>query len=362
MVKNDKEPQGFPFDHVAFIQLLYKECRGLRHLTASYNVLQILFNEGEKYLLLSQCTLNKALERVCNHITKTLGHSMHYKFWKVAKFLCNHSAGKFSEGYKPHVYSASMTGDLAITQEYEHSVWIIDQEKWLPGIRARTEPNTTPQELERHRMMNFHILEAIVQHQLENPKQWKYFPDYNVLFMAFTFARRGAPHEYSASIASHFASIAVRYEMDESRTGAAVFKGLRRWRNIVPDVVKDLTLKCIWGHKETPRHHQLWHFRRIVNEKGLQDMVSTIQEGVFVLLLSVVNDHIFASLPAEEAADAVVNSLFTRQTRTPKQHADISRILAALTLPRSPYLHLLFPHEATLTTETWMEKINLTSP
>lgn len=336
------------------------ECRGLRRLTASYNVLRMVFEEGETYFLVSQCTLNKSLERVCNNITKALGQSMHHKFWKVAKFLCNHShsGGKFSEGYKPHVYSAAMAGELAITQQYEHSVWTIDHERWLPGIRSRT-VESTPPELERQRMMNFHILEAIVQHQLEHPKQWKFLPDYNVLFMALTFARRGLPHEYSASMASHFASIAVRYEMDESRTGSSVFKGLRRWRNIVPDLVKDLTLKCIWGHKETPRHHQLWHFRRLVDEKGLQDMASTIQEGVFILLLSVVNDHLFASLPGEHAAEAVFNALFTRQTLTQKQYTDVTQMLHALQLPRSPYLHLLFPHEATLTTETWMEKINL---
>lgn len=177
--------------------------------------------------------------------------------------------------------------------------------------------------------------------------------------MALTFARRGNQHEYSASTASHYASIAVRYEIDEGRTGSSIFKGLRRWRNIVPDVVTSLTIQCIWGHKETPRHHQLWHFQRLVKEKGVESMTSTINEGIFLLLLTVINDHIFASIPPEDAADAVLHALFVQQQPLlPKQHFDVSRIVQVLDLPRSPYLHLLFPVQACIKTQTWLQKLN----
>jgi hypothetical protein len=267
--------------------------------------------------------------------------------------------GDNPENNPPHVYQGSRMTDLTVIMtKHDQDAWIIMKETWLPSMRTKIRPIQDDHQTNLRRQMNFYIVEAIVQHQLEFQHAWKFLPDYNVLFLALTFAKRGKPHEYSASIASHFASIAVRYEIDESRTGSSIFKGLRRWRNIVDDVVTDLTLKCVWGHKETPRHQQLWHFERLVKEKGYESMISTIDEGIFLLLLTVIHDHIFASIPPEDAADAVVHALFTRQPLHAKQHFDVSRIVAVLPLPRSPYLHLLFPDQATISVETWMQKLN----
>lgn len=351
---------GFPFDHGVFVNMLFRECRGLRHLTASYDILHAIFDEGLRYFAASQCSLNKALERVCTHITQTFGQSVHHKYWKVAKYLCNQSYPTI-EIRAPHVNMGCRMTDLALTTtEHDQTAWIIAHETWVPSKRTRIQPLQNDEQINLWRQMNYYIVEALVQHQLEYPYAWKFLPDYNVIFMALTFARRANPYEYSASIASHFASIAVRYEIDEGRTGSSIFKGLRRWRNIVPDVVTSLTLQCVWGHKETPRHHQLWHFQRLVKEKGFESMTSTTNDGIFLLLLTVINDHIFASIPPEDAADAVLHALFTQQHPLhSRQRFDVSRIVYALELPRSPYLYLLFPDQASISTQTWLQKLNL---
>ena len=127
-------------------------------------------------------------------------------------------------------------------------------------------------------------------------------------------------------------------------------------------MVTQLTLKSIWGHKETPRHHQLWHLHRIVNEKGLREMRSTINEAIFLLLVTVINDHVFASIPPEDAAECVVNALFTKYDLTSKQRFDMSRIHLALRQPRSPYLNILFRDESSLPWEMWERKLSLPPP
>jgi hypothetical protein len=40
----------FPFDHAVFINLLFRECRGLRHLTSSYDMLHDIFSRGSGVL------------------------------------------------------------------------------------------------------------------------------------------------------------------------------------------------------------------------------------------------------------------------------------------------------------------------
>lgn len=362
MAKDDLS--RFPFDHGVFINMLFRECRGLRHLTASFDILHTIFDNGTRYFAASQCSLNKALERVCTQITQTFGQSVHYKYWKIAKHLCNHTQSPFhtSSPKPPHVSMGCRMTDLSVTTTtHDQTAWVIARETWVPSTRIRISHNNDDHDTSLRRQMNYYILEALVQHQLEYPNVWRFLPDYNVMFMALTFARRGKPHEYSATSASHFASIAVRYEIDEGRTGSSIFKGLRRWRNIVPDVVTSLTLQCVWGHKETPRHHQLWHFERLIKEKGIDQATTstTLEDGIFLLLLAVINDHIFASIPPEDAADAVVQALFTRQPLHAKQYFDVSRIIAVLDLPRSPYLHLLFPKQASITTQIWMQKLDI---
>jgi hypothetical protein len=202
--------------------------------------------------------------------------------------------------------------------------------------------------------MNFQMLEAIVQHQLEHSTLWTTVPDFNLIFMALTFAKRCKLETYSASMASHIASIAVRYHMDESRSDSAAFKGLRRWRNVSSEVVMDVTIACVQGYKESPRHHPLWHLERIYNEQGFENGLG---QAIFLLLIGILNDHIFESLPPEDSAEAVLVALMAPHLRTPKNTHDIKRLEHALRQPRSPYLHILFPKSNRIHIETWVEKL-----
>ena len=325
-------------------------------VTGSHDILLALLQQGQRYLQASQCSLNKALEKVCLAFTRTFGYGLHKRFWRIAKGLCE-GAIRGEEVRRPHPYAPCMMSDLAIVDAHGSAAWVISRESWIPSPRPWMDPKDDQED--QRRAMNFRIVEAVTHHQIEHPNVWKHVPDYNPIFMALAFARRAVTNHFSAETASHIASIAVRYEVDESRTGSAAFKGLRRWRNVSPEVVTELTIKCVWGHKETPRHHQLWHLHRIVNDRGLHEMRSTLQEAKFLLLVAVVNDHVFASIPPEDAAECVVNALFTKYALTPKQRFDVSRIVHAVQQPRSPYLHILFPNEASIPIETWIEKLSI---
>lgn len=357
----------FPFHNDTFIGLLLKECYNLRHVVGAHALLHTLLEDGRRMFRVTECSLNKALERLCIAICQKFGQSVHPRFWKIAKYLCNQPFHAKSDLRKPHVSTGCMTGDLALvpSEEKNDVVWDTTQERWLAGVRTKT---TEPDQVlvDRQRMMNIHILEAIVHHQYEYAAVWRQLPDLNAIFMAMTFARRAASSttsvSASASTASHFASMAVRYEIDESRTGSAAFKGLRRWRNVLPADVTDLTLAAMWGHRETPRHHQLWHCQRLVKEQGLQATPSKWEDATFLLLIAVMNDFVFAHLPPEDAADAVVTAIYyPQQERTPRQRFDISRIGQALDKPRSPYMHILFPEKAKVPTEVWRNKLQLIS-
>lgn len=354
--KTQVDPCVFPFDHGVFVDFMLKECYWLRQWTGSYAVLHQILHDSQHLLQVSQCSLQKALERACSTCKQAFGASVHDKFWKVAKFLSNNPHRTF-EVRKPHIYAPCMAGELTVAHDGTYSV---SEERWLSSWRNPV--SMAPEYEEQWRVMNFQLLESIVQHQLEHAVAWKNVPDHHPIFMALTFSRRGSKDDqrFSATMASHYATMAVRYEVDESRTGSAAFKGLRRWRNIASEDVMALTLTCIWGHKETPRHHQLWHLERLTNERGLHNMVSTIVEVKFLLLIAVLNDHVFAHLPPEDAADAALAFLLPSTTRTPKQHSDITRIWEALKRPRSPYMHILFPETSKVPLESWWEKLRLT--
>lgn len=352
----------FPFDHDALVNVLLGDCRSLRHWTGSRGVLHEILQWGETYMRSSQCSVNKALEKVCSAMCLTFGQSLHHRFWRIVKGACGGNVGRFKDlaARRPHPYAACMMGDVVIDEvNYQDSAWVIAGEAWLPSSRIWSDANDPQEDLRR--TMNFYIVEAIVHHQLEHPSLWHIVPDFNSIFIALSLAARSNAQTFTAETASHYASMAVRYEADESRSGSAAFKGLRRWRNVCPAVVTQLTLNAVWGHKETLRHHQLWHLYRIVNESGLQDMRSTLTEAIFLLLLTVVHDLSFASIPPEHAAGCVVNALFTKHSPTPKQTFDLSRILYAIRQPRSPYLSVLFPNESQIPVEVWDHKLSLPS-
>ena len=334
-------------------------CKGLRHLTGSYEVVHGVLAEAQLYYQQSQCSLNKALERACLGVTRLLGASTHRKFWRLAKQLCNTTNFHRIEPHRPHAYLPCMMSDLQIVQHEHGPVWELVREAWVPTPRTMV-AEIAASDNERRSMMHVHILEAIVQHQLE------FFPtamDYHVLFLALTFARRTRSEDFSATVASHVACMAVRYEMDGSRAGTFQFKGLRRWRNTLPSIVADLALTCIWAHGETPRHHQLWHFRRLIREHGHVNETRHEQQGIFLLLIGVMHDHVFASIPPEHAADAVYTVLFTPQhPPSPRQTFDLKRLGHALTLPRSAYMHILFPELADVPVEVWHDTIRFRRP
>ncbi len=351
----------FPFDHAKLVRVLLWDSRGLRHMTGSRDVLHEILRWGEAYMRSSQCSLNKALEKVCEAMCRALGQGVHPRFWRAVKGLtgCNHASWyKDMAARRTHPYAACMMGDLVVDEvTYGEPVWVVAPEAWLPSARTWTETKDPQEHLRR--AMNFYIVEAVVHHQLEHPSLWKHVPDFNSIFIALSLAARGGDQTFTAETASHFASMAVRYETDESRSGSAAFKGLRRWRNVIPSAVAQLTLQSIWGHKETLRHHQLWHLYRIVNENGLQDMRSTLTEAIFVLLVTVVHDLSFASIPPEHAAGCVVNALFTKHSPTSQQAFDLSRVHHAIRQPRSPYLSVLFPAESQVPVEAWEQKLSL---
>lgn len=354
---------AFPFQPTMFANLLMKECPGMRRLTGSYDVLHHILHDGQAHYQASQCSLSKALEWTCTRVTRTMGASVHRKFWKVSKFLCGLTTFHHVDHRVPHAYLACMMADLHIVQAFNEPAWVSCREAWLPSTRPQIQEDP-PDLAERRSLMYVYILEALVQHQLEYPHVWKFLPDHNVFFMAMTFARRkGSDDDCSATVASHLACMAVRYEMDGSHTGTSAFKGLRRWRNIVPTIAMDLALTCIWSFPETPRHHQLWHFHRLIKERDLGQHSAAIEQGTFLLLVGVMNDHIFASVPPEDAAESVMTKLFyANAPLTPRQHFDIGRLGRALTRPRSPYLHILFPEMTTVTIEKWFHTLQLNLP
>lgn len=348
------DPTTFAFNHDTFVSFMMKECPWILSMTGAFAVLHNILQDGERYLVQSQCSVAKALERACANCTKAFGTGAHPKFWKVAKFLTNRSSTRDGDDARlPNVLAPCMAGDVVMdTDEDGNSAWILSQERWLPTPRRWTQ--LSPEVADRKRMMNFQMLEAIVQHQIEHSTLWTAVPDFNLIFMALTLAKRCKLETYSASMASHIASIAVRYHMDESRSDSAAFKGLRRWRNVSSEVVMDVTIACVQGFKESPRHHPLWHLERIYNEQGFQ---GSLGEAIFILLVGLLNDHIFSSLPPEDAAEAVLVALMAPHLRSQKSDHDIKRLEEALRQPRSPYLHILFPKSTRVPIETWAEKL-----
>lgn len=214
--------------------------------------------------------------------------------------------------------------------------------------------------------MNAQIVEAVVHQQVDCHRVWCHGPDHDPVFLALAYARRGDAINFSPFNASHYACMAVRFDADESRTGSAAFKGLRRWRNVVDDVVTDLTLTCVWRkrgagrHTEPPRHHQLWHLRRLTGNQQQQQRATF--DAAFLLLVGVMNDHVFAAIPPEDAADAVVTALYTKCPLTTRHAFDLGRLLDALAKPRTPYLAFLFPDQALVPLETWHAILTRPSP
>lgn len=362
-----RHENAFPFKHEDLVHALLNESRGLRCITGAYEVLHEIITRGEMYFRSSQCSLNKALEKVGASICLTFGQTLHPRYWRTVKRLCNQGPtdrnrqGTRAVG-KPHPYMPCMMTGLVMNQVHGQTVWVIASESWIASPRPWIAPGTSvviDDTQHRRTTMNFYIVEAIVHHQLDHPTLWKHVPDFDVIFTALTFARRGSDDLFSAELASHFASMAIRYDADESRHGSAAFKGLRRWRNVCAETITKLTLRSIWGFRETPRHHQLWHLHRLLHGKKIQDMQSTLHEAIFVLLVTIINDHFFATIPPEDAAACVINALFTKYDLTNKQRVDMARIHAALRQPRSPYLSVLFPEVCNIPVETWQTKLNV---
>jgi len=350
------DPTTFPFNHDTFVSYMMKECPWILSMTGAFAVLHGILQEGERYLVQSQCSIEKALERACTNCDSAFGAGAHPKFWKVAKFLTNRSSARDGDDARlPYVLAPCMAGDVVMdTDANGNCAWLLPHERWLPAPRRWT--HLTPEMADQKRVMHFQMLEAIVHHQFEHSTIWTTVPDFNLIFMALTLAKRCKLETYSASMASHIASIAVRYHMDESRSDSAAFKGLRRWRNVSSEVVMDVTLTCIQGYKDSPRHHPLWHLERICNEQGFQ---GSLGEATFLLLVGLLSDHIFSSLPSEDAAEAVFVALMAPHLRTQKNTHDVKRLEEALRQPRSPYLHILFPKSNHIAIETWMEKLAL---
>jgi len=350
------DPTTFGFNHCTFVSYMMKECPWILDMTGAHAILHNILQEGERYMAESKCTIQKGLERACNVCTNAFGPSAHQKFWKIAKFLSGGNTRNADDTARlPYVLAPCLAGDVVVTIDPSgNAAWVLPNERWLATPRWWT--NIAPDIADQQRRMNFQMLECIVQHQLEHSSLWTAVPDFDLIFMALTFAKRCKLEAFSASTASHIASIAIRYHMDESRSDSTAFKGLRRWRNVSSKIVMDITIACLQGHRESPRHHQLWHLQRIAGEQGIQ---TSLGEAMFLLLIGVVNDHIFASIPPEDAAEAIVATLMTPHLRTAKNDYDIKRLHEALKQPRSPYLHVIFPEFAHVPLEVWMEKVSV---
>lgn len=363
--------EGFPFDHEDFVVGLVASYKSLRLMTGSSEILRGFLAQAEAYMAGSQCSLNKALEKLCDALERTFGKGIHYKFWQVAKALCDGGGGGGDGGggrgrqtpsswRRPHPSAPCMMTDLVAARDAATGEWVYTPriERWTFSPRVKV-----PLYLEladKRRLMNFQILETVYHHQLENRATMRRVPDIHVIFLALTFAHRGSrPNEYSAMLGSYFGFLAAQYDLDDGKTTFTAFKGLRRWRSLPRETVVNIGIRSTLGWRTTPRHHQLWHFQRLVNEMDLCHMQSTIQNGVFLLLLGTIQDHVFASIPPEDAAQAVFVSLFKLHGKPPtnRQRFDISRILQALRLPRSPYLDVLFPDQYRVTVETWVEML-----
>jgi hypothetical protein len=348
---------GFPFEHDDFIVALLAESRVLRHVTASYADLGKLFVDAEVYMMASQCSLNKALEKLCGVLVERFGKSIHAKFWGIARQLCERRPRpETSRWRRPHPFAACMMTDIDVKVDARtgQAVYTPQTERWAFTPRTKVSPYL--ELADQRRLMNTQIVEAVFHHQVENGRAWPCVPDFHFIFLALTFAQRGAsPDNYSAMRGSYVAFMAAQYELDDGKTTFAAFKGLRRWRSLPPDAVREIGLKCVFGWRTSPRHHQLWHFKRLVNEMSLHHMQSTVENGTFLLLLGVIQDHVFASIPPEDAALAVFVVLFKPHGNPPnnRQRFDISRVLLALQYPRSPYMEVLFPNQYRVPVETW---------
>ena len=351
--------QRFPFDHNDFILALLGSAKGLRQVTGSYDVLGGLVAEAEAYMFLSQCSLNKALERLCAGIKTNFGQSMHGKFWRVAKEQCrNDGELQRKRPRPPHPFAPCMMKDLAVKGDPSTggAVYSIAKEAWV--FTPRQNVPLYMELAEQRRVMNFQIAEAVYNHQVENSQRRGLVPDFHVMFLALTFAQRATrstSHAYSTLVGSHIASMAVQYDSDDGRSTPMAFHGLRRWKNLSLDMAMDIGIHCVFGWRTSPRHHQLWHYYRLVDEHKISHSQFGIDSGIFLLLVGVIQDHVFASIPPEDAALAVFTSLFKPHGKCPnsRQRFDISRVLQALQHPRSPYLDVLFPDQCQVATETW---------
>ena len=95
-----------------------------------------------------------------------------------------------------------------------------------------------------------------------------------------------------------------------------------------------------------------------MDEQGIE--TGLFGKFVFVLLIGVINDHVFALLPPEDAAEAVLVGLTAPHLRSPKNDHDIKCLQDALRQPRSPYVQFLFPKSSQVPMETWMAKLSAT--
>lgn len=131
---------AFPFDHHVLVNVLIWDCRGLRRLTGSHGIVHEMLRQGEAYARASQCSVQKALEKVCASLCTTFGPSVHPRFWRAVKALSR--GGNGSGGYKdaalrsPHPYAPSVAASLVVDESsYGEPVWVISSEPWLSSPR-----------------------------------------------------------------------------------------------------------------------------------------------------------------------------------------------------------------------------------
>ena len=61
----------------------------------SFAALHHILQDSQRFLQVSQCSIQKALERACTTCKQAFGAAVHDKFWKVAKFLSNNPLRTF---------------------------------------------------------------------------------------------------------------------------------------------------------------------------------------------------------------------------------------------------------------------------
>jgi hypothetical protein len=351
----------YPFYVPAFARCLIEELPWLQRVTSSEEAVERAFAHAAEMMRTRGSSLDQGMEVACEFVLGICGaktrddqrRSVTQTFWRVAHALRN-AIGHGAERIPLRAATATAAAIRGVDQTWRRT----DR----PRVSEFPDLNLQAQFV----AMNNHILEALVEVQEENRHLFTTL-DLNPIFVALALARDGRRDKHAppmtAEQASHYATMAIRFEACERRLSSHALKGLRRWQKVNPRTTIELAVSCIWTHgdPEVRRHHQLWHYQRTLERRGIVGRAThdQINEGSFLLLVGVVTDNIFASLPPEHTADAVVSVLFGNADLSPRQKFDIRRLLGALRQPRSPYLHFVFPKAAAIGIETWARRLSI---